>query len=103
MAFAYAERHDNIETIYKKLEERRDTADVSELLKELHRIVNEAIRAAAPCEDQKESKLFEKYLKTLEDQEKEMEDLQTKLKTLHADEAMARKAYDEFLANLSAE
>ena len=45
-AFTYAERHDNIEAIYKKLEERRDTADVTELLKELHRIVNEAIRAA---------------------------------------------------------
>jgi type I restriction enzyme R subunit len=43
-AFAYAERHDNIEAIYKKLTERRDTADVTELLKELHRIVNEAIR-----------------------------------------------------------
>jgi hypothetical protein len=51
----------------------------------------------------KESKLFEKYLKTLEDQEKEMEDLQAKLKTLHADEVVSRKAYDEFLANLSAE
>ena len=46
-ALAYAERHDNIETIYKKLQERRDTADVTEVLKELHRIVNEAIRAAA--------------------------------------------------------
>ena len=41
----YAERHDNIEAIYTKLQERRDTADVTELLKELHRIVNEAIRA----------------------------------------------------------
>ena len=47
-AFAYAERHDNIEAIYKKLAERRDTADVTELLKELHRIVNEAIRTQAP-------------------------------------------------------
>ena len=46
-AFLYAEHHDNIEAIYKKLEERRDLADVSDLLKELHRIVNEAIRAAA--------------------------------------------------------
>ena len=46
-AFAYAERHDNIEAIYKKLTERRDTADVTELLKELHRIVNEAIRDAS--------------------------------------------------------
>ena len=43
---AYAERHDNLETIYKKLQDRRDTADVTEVLKELHRIVNEAIRAA---------------------------------------------------------
>ncbi len=43
--FAYAERHDNIEAIYKKLQEKRDTADVTELLKELHKIVNEAIRA----------------------------------------------------------
>jgi type I restriction enzyme R subunit len=58
-AFTYAERHDNIEAIYKTLEERRDTADVSELLKELHRIVNEAIRAAEPGEDQRESKLFD--------------------------------------------
>ncbi len=49
---AYAERHDNIEAIYKKLEERRDTADVTELLKELHRIVNEAIRTQEPGDDQ---------------------------------------------------
>ena len=51
-AFAYAERHDNIEAIYKKLTERRDTADVTELLKELHRLVNEAIRTQAPGDDQ---------------------------------------------------
>ena len=50
-ALAHAERHDNIETIYKKLQDRRDTADVTEVLKELHRIVNEAIRTAAPGED----------------------------------------------------
>jgi type I restriction enzyme, R subunit len=47
--FTYAERHDNIEAIYKKLEERRDTADVTELLKELHRIVNEAVRTGQPA------------------------------------------------------
>lgn len=35
-AYVFAERHDNIEAIYKKLTERRDTADVTELLKELH-------------------------------------------------------------------
>jgi type I restriction enzyme R subunit len=48
-AYAYAARHDDIEAIYKKLEERRDNADVTDLLKELHRIVNEAIRAAEPA------------------------------------------------------
>lgn len=53
-AIAYAERHDNIEAIYKKLEEKRDTADVTEVLKELHKIVNEAIRAQKPGEDQAE-------------------------------------------------
>ena len=51
-AFTYAERRDNIEAIYKKLTERRDTADVTELLKELHRIINEAIRTQAPGDDQ---------------------------------------------------
>ena len=58
-AFAYAERHDNIEAIYKKLAERRDTADVTELLKELHRIVNEAIRTQEPGDDQAEGLTFD--------------------------------------------
>jgi type I restriction enzyme R subunit len=58
-AFAYAERHDNIEATYKKLTERRDTADVTDLLKELHRIVNEAIRTQAPGEDQAEGLTFD--------------------------------------------
>jgi type I restriction enzyme R subunit len=58
-AFAYAERHDNIEAIYKTLEERRDTVDVTELLKELHKIVNEAIRAQNLGEDQRKSKRYD--------------------------------------------
>jgi len=58
-AFAYAERHDNIEAVYRKLTERRDTADVTELLKELHRIVNEAIRAQEPGDDQVEGLTFD--------------------------------------------
>ena len=58
-AFAYAERLDNIEVIYKKLMERRDTADVTELLKALHRIVNEAIRTRAPGDDQAEGLTFD--------------------------------------------
>ena len=48
----YAERHDNIEAIYKKLSERLDGADIADLMKALHRIVSEAIEANAPGEDQ---------------------------------------------------
>ncbi len=51
-ALVYAERHDNLEAIYKKLSERRDTADVTELLKVLHRIVNQAIAAQGVGGDQ---------------------------------------------------
>ena len=58
-AIAFAERHDNIEAIYRKLTERRDTADVTELLKALHRIVNEAIRTRAPGDDQAEGLTFD--------------------------------------------
>jgi hypothetical protein len=54
-------------------------------------------------ETPKESPLFQRYLKTLEDQEQEMDDLSAKLKTLHGDEAKAKAAYDTYLANLSAE
>lgn len=50
--YEFAERHDNIEAIYKKLSERRDAADVTELLKALHRIVNRAISSEEVGEDQ---------------------------------------------------
>lgn len=36
-ALVFAERHDNIEAIYKKLEERSDSADVTAVLKEPRR------------------------------------------------------------------
>ncbi|RWM82633.1 MAG: type I restriction endonuclease subunit R [Mesorhizobium sp.] len=58
-AWAYAERHDNIEAVYKKLTERRDTADVTELLKQLHRIINEAIRTQTVGDDQAEGLTFD--------------------------------------------
>ncbi|MBE2295091.1 MAG: type I restriction endonuclease subunit R [Phycisphaerales bacterium] len=58
-AFAYAERHDNLEAIYKKLTERRDTADVTELLKALHRIVNEAIRTQASEQTFEDPKFYD--------------------------------------------
>jgi type I restriction enzyme R subunit len=50
----YAERHDNIEAIYKKLGEQRDNADVTETLRALHRIVNAAIKTDTPGADQAE-------------------------------------------------
>ena len=34
-ALQYAERHDNIEAIFKKLQERRDMSDVTEVLNNL--------------------------------------------------------------------
>jgi type I restriction enzyme, R subunit len=58
-AYAFAERHDNIEAVYKKLTERRDTADVTALLKELHRIVNEAVRTQEPGDDQAKGLTFD--------------------------------------------
>lgn len=58
-AWAFAERHNNIESIYKKLTERRDTAEVTALLKELHRIVNEAILTQEPGGDQAEGLIFD--------------------------------------------
>jgi hypothetical protein len=54
-------------------------------------------------ETPKESPLFQRYLKTLEEQEKEMDDLSARLKALQGDEARTRAAYDDFLANLSAQ
>jgi DNA repair exonuclease SbcCD ATPase subunit len=54
-------------------------------------------------ETPKESPLFARYLKTLEDQEQEMDDLSAKLKALHGDEAKTKTAYDDFLAGLTAE
>ena len=50
--WAFAERHDNLEAIYKKLTERRDTADVTELLKVLHRIVNKTVLTQGTGDDQ---------------------------------------------------
>jgi type I restriction enzyme R subunit len=58
-ALRYAVRHDDIETICKKLQERRDTADVTDILKALHEIVNEAIRAQEQGDDQMDSKIFD--------------------------------------------
>lgn len=56
---AYAERHDNLEAIYKKLVEHRDLSDVTAVLKQIHAIVNEAIRTHAPGEDAAEARTYD--------------------------------------------
>lgn len=73
----FAERHDNIDKIYKKLQERRDTSDVSDLLKELHKIVNEAIETATPEEAASKSRFYD--LSTI-DFEKLREEFEKKVK-----------------------
>jgi len=83
---AYYVRHDNIEAIYKKLQERRDTADVTEVLKELHRIVNEAIRTQGAGQDQAEGirvdlsridfeKLRDEFAKKVQHKHKALQDI----------------------------
>lgn len=82
----YYLRHDNIEAIYKKLNEQRDTADVTSVLKELHKIINEAIRTQAPGADQAEGlkvdlsqidfdKLQEEFAKKVRHKRKALHDI----------------------------
>lgn len=54
MINSYAVRHDNIETIYKKLIQKREVSDITDILRELQRIVSEAIRAQGSGDDQAE-------------------------------------------------
>jgi type I restriction enzyme R subunit len=98
-ALAYAERHDNIETIYKKLEEKRDTADVTEVLKELHRIVNEAIRAAEPGGDHAEGLKVD--LSRI-DFEKLRDEFATKVRRKHAALQDIRDVVEKKLADMLA-
>jgi type I restriction enzyme, R subunit len=77
VVFNFAERHDNIEKIYKKLQERRDTSEVSDLLKELHKIVNEAIETATSSETGRESRFYD--LSTI-DLEKLREEFEKRVK-----------------------
>jgi len=96
-AFRYAERHDNIEAIYKKLTERRDTADVTEVLKALHRIVNEAIRAHAPGEDHAEGLTVD--LSKI-DFDKLREEFASKVKRKHAALQDIRELIEKKLAQM---
>jgi len=98
-ALTYAERHDNIEAIYKKLEEKRDTADVTEVLKELHRIVNEAIRTAATGQDRTEALKVD--LSRI-DFEKLREEFASKVRRKHAALQDIRDVVEQKLAQMLA-
>jgi hypothetical protein len=52
-------------------------------------------------ETPKEAEVYQIYLKKLSDQEKEIDGLTAKQKSLMADEFSARKKYEDYLANLS--
>lgn len=58
-AVIFAERHDNIEAIFRKLSEKRQGADVTDILKELHKLVGEAILAQKPSEESPEPRQFD--------------------------------------------
>jgi type I restriction enzyme R subunit len=93
------ERHDNIEAIYKKLSDRRDTADVTQVLKELHRIVNAAIRAAAPGDDHAEGMTVD--LSRI-DFDKLREEFATRVKRKHAALQDIRDLVEKRLADMLA-
>jgi predicted nucleic acid-binding Zn-ribbon protein len=52
-------------------------------------------------ETPKEAEVYATYLKKLSDQEKEIDALTAKQKSLMTDEFTTRKKYDDFLANIS--
>ena len=85
-ALQYAVRHDNLEAIYKKIDERRDMADVSDVLKELHRLVNQAIDANESGKDQIKSKTYDlskiDFEKLREEFEKKVKRKKTTLKDI---------------------
>jgi type I restriction enzyme R subunit len=111
-SFAYAARHDDIEAIYKKLEEKRDTADVTEVLKELHKLVNEAIRAQQPGDDHAEGltvdlsqidfeKLREEFVKKVRRKHAVLQDIrdvvETKLQQMLGRNPLMKDYYRRYL------
>ena len=120
-AYVYSEHHDNIEAIYKRLLERRDAADVSEILKKLHRIVNQAILTQAPGDDQAEGlrldlskidmeKFHEEFAKKVRQKATALQDIrdiiEEKLKMMMARNPMRKDfqpKYEEIIADYNRE
>ncbi|MFO0824696.1 MAG: hypothetical protein U0792_16525 [Gemmataceae bacterium] len=78
---------------------RRELAQVNA---DLNRLNQDQARIRANLrETPKEAEVYATYLKKLSDQEKEIDALTAKQKKLMDDEFKTRKAYDDFLANIS--
>jgi hypothetical protein len=78
---------------------RRDLAQVQQ---DLARINADQDRIRKNLRETPEAaEVYKKYLKKLDDQEKELDGLTDKQKKLMADEFKARKGYEDFLGNLS--
>jgi type I restriction enzyme R subunit len=99
-AFPYAERRDNIEAIFRKLREKQDGADVTAILKDLHRIVNDAIRTQGMGEDHAESVTVD--LSQI-DFEKLREELGTKVRRKRLALQEIRALVEEMLAKMLAQ
>lgn len=95
----YTTRRDNIEAIYKKLQDKRDTSDVTSLLKELHKIVNEAIRTADTGRDHADGLKID--LSTI-DLEKLRDEFASKVHRKHAVLQDMRELIEEKLAMMLA-
>ncbi len=78
--------------------------DLTQLQADLARINADQDRIRKNLRETPEAaEVYKKYLKKLDDQEKEIDTLTDKQKKLMADEFKARKAYEDYLGNLSSD
>ena len=87
-----------------KIKGEWDTArrDLQQIVTDLQRLNADQDRIRKNLrETPKEAEVYATYLKKLNDQEKEIDALTAKQKSLMTDEFESRKKYDHYLANIS--
>ena len=87
-----------------KIKREWDTArrDLQQIVTDLQRLKADQDRIRKNLrETPKEAEVYPTYLKKLNDQEKEIDVLTAKQKSLMTDELKSRKKYDHYLANIS--
>jgi hypothetical protein len=90
------------EALKKKGEWDAVRRDLAQVQADLARITADQDRIRKNLRETPEAaEVYKKYLKKLDDQEKELDGLTEKQKALMADEFKSRKGYEEFLGNLS--